>query len=45
MEIDLARMQSLSSDEEVASISMLKDKSSELSQYLEDPEAGYRERE
>ena len=45
MEIDLARMQSLSSDEEAASISMLKDKSDELSQYLEDLEAGYRELE
>ena len=45
MEIDLARMQSLSSDEEAASISMLKDKSSELSQYLDDLEAGYRELE
>jgi class 3 adenylate cyclase len=45
MEIDLARMQSLSSDEEAASLGMLKDKSSELSQYLDDLEAGYRELE
>lgn len=45
MEIDLARMKSLSGSEEVASIGMLKDKSSELSQYLEDLRAGYAELE
>jgi hypothetical protein len=45
MEIDLARMASLSSDEDVASIDMLKDKSDELSQYLDDLREGYRELE
>jgi len=45
MEIDLVRMASLSSGEEVASIGMLKDKSDELSQYLEDLREGYRELE
>ncbi|MBU8913833.1 MAG: hypothetical protein KOO61_07410, partial [Spirochaetales bacterium] len=45
MEIDLVRMASLSSDEEVASIGMLKDKSDELSQYLDDLREGYRELE
>lgn len=45
MEIDMARMASITSGEEVASIDMLKDKSDELSQYLEDLEAGYRELE
>lgn len=45
MEIDLARMKSLSGSEDVASIGMLKDKSQELSQYLEDLRAGYAELE
>ena len=45
MEIDLVRMASLSSNEEVASIGMLKDKSDELSQYLDDLREGYRELE
>lgn len=45
MEIDLARMASLSSDEEVASVSMLKEKADELSQYLDDLREGYRELE
>ncbi len=45
MEIDLVRMASLSSNEEAASIGMLKDKSDELSQYLDDLREGYRELE
>ncbi|MFW6292138.1 MAG: 2TM domain-containing protein, partial [Spirochaetota bacterium] len=43
LEIDVARMRSMSSDEEAASVAMLKDKSQEMSQYLEDLRAGYRE--
>ena len=45
MEIDLARMASISQDEDVASIDILKNKSDELSQYLDDLRAGYRELE
>jgi hypothetical protein len=45
MEIDLARMASLSSDDDAASLGSLKDKSDELSQYLDDLREGYRELE
>ncbi len=45
MEIDVARMRSLSRDQDAPSVSMLKDSSRELSQYLEDVRAGYRELE
>jgi hypothetical protein len=45
LEIDVARMKSMSSDEEAASVAMLKDKSQEMSQYLEDLRSGYRELE
>lgn len=43
LEIDLARMRSISTDQESASVGMLRDKSRELSQYLEDLTAGYDE--
>ncbi|HKJ84419.1 MAG TPA: hypothetical protein VKA06_00005, partial [Spirochaetia bacterium] len=43
LEIDVARMRSMSSDEEAASVALLKNKSQEMSQYLEDLRAGYRE--
>lgn len=43
MQIDLARMRSLSSGTEPASLGLLKDKSEELSQYLEDLRKGYEE--
>jgi len=45
MEIDLARMASLSADEDIATIEMIKNKSDELSQYLDDLQQGYRELE
>ncbi|MFW5688452.1 MAG: 2TM domain-containing protein [Spirochaetota bacterium] len=45
LEIDVARMKSMSSDEEAASVAMLRDKSSELSRYLDDLRAGYDELE
>lgn len=45
LEIDVARMQSVSSDENPASVSMLREKSEELSEYLEDLRQGYRELE
>ncbi|MFW6261978.1 MAG: 2TM domain-containing protein [Spirochaetota bacterium] len=45
LEIDVARMKSMSSDEEAASVAMLKGKSRELSQYLEDLRTGYDELE
>lgn len=43
LEIDVARMKSMSSDEEAASVAMLKDKSREMSRYLEDLRSGYDE--
>ncbi len=43
MEIDVARMRNLSSDEEVASIRMLREKAGELNTYLSDLRNGYRE--
>jgi class 3 adenylate cyclase len=45
MEIDLARMTSLSDEAETSSFALLKDKSDELAQYLDDLEAGFRELE
>lgn len=45
LEIDVARMKSMSSDEEAASVAMLKGKSRELGQYLEDLRTGYDELE
>jgi hypothetical protein len=45
MEIDLARMASISSDDDFASIDLIKNKSDELSQYLDDLQQGYRELE
>ena len=45
LEIDVARMKSMSSDEEAVSVAMLKGKSRELSQYLEDLRTGYDELE
>ena len=45
MEIDLARMASLSADDDTATIDMLKEKSDELSQYLADLREGYKELE
>lgn len=45
MEIDLVRMKSVSSDDEIASIQMLKDQSDELSHYLDDLYEGYKELE
>jgi len=45
LEIDVARMKSVSSEEESISVAMLKDKSREMSQYLDDLRAGYRELE
>lgn len=43
MQIDLARMKSLSTVTDISSMSILKDKSQELSQYLEDLHKGYDE--
>jgi hypothetical protein len=46
LEIDLARMRSMAAGgEEAASLTMLRDKSRELSQYLDDLSAGYQELE
>jgi class 3 adenylate cyclase len=45
MEIDVARMRNLSSDEELASVRMLREKAGELNSYLGDLQAGYRELE
>ncbi len=45
MEIDLARMRSVSSDQDAPSVSALEETSRELSRYLEDLRAGYRELE
>ncbi len=43
LQIDLARMKSLSVSGDAASVSLLKDKTRELSQYLDDLREGYRE--
>ena len=45
MEIDVARMRNLSSDEELASVRMLREKAGELNSYLDDLQAGYQELE
>ncbi len=45
MQIDLARMKSLAATGEPGSIGLLREKSGELSQYLEDLRAGYKELE
>ncbi|HUX11551.1 MAG TPA: 2TM domain-containing protein [Spirochaetia bacterium] len=45
MQIDLARMKSISSGSDAGSLSLLKEKSGELSQYLEDLREGYRQLE
>lgn len=45
LEIDVARMKSMSGDEEAASVDMLRSKSAELSQYLDDLRSGYDELE
>ena len=45
LQIDLARMKGLSAAEEQPSITSLRDKSEELSHYLEDLKAGYSELE
>jgi class 3 adenylate cyclase len=45
LQIDLARMKSLSVSGDSASVSLLKDKTKELSQYLDDLREGYRELE
>ncbi len=45
MQIDLARMKSISSGSEAGSLALLKEKSGELSQYLEDLREGYRQLE
>ncbi len=43
MQIDLARMKSISASGELPSVSMLKEKSGELSEYLDDLRDGYEE--
>lgn len=43
MQIDLARMKSMSSQADAGALGLLKEKSSELSQYLEDLGEGYKE--
>ena len=45
MQIDLARMKSLAASGEPGSVGLLREKSGELSQYLEDLRAGYKELE
>jgi hypothetical protein len=45
MEIELARMRNISSQDELASVSTLKEKTGELSQYLDDLERSYKELE
>ncbi len=45
LEIDVARTKSMSNDEEAESVAMLKGKSRELSQYLDDLRTGYEELE
>ena len=45
MQIDLARMQNLSDTNDTAAMMMLKDRTKELSQYLDDFKSGYNELE
>ncbi len=45
MEIELARMRNISQKDELSSVSSLKEKTGELSRYLDDLEEGYRELE